>query len=154
MGNVNQHFDAEEKMFPADEVEGVCDVYCGHFGGHEHILQCIGQVVEERYQGTIKFDATEQTLECTVKTAQFGKMKFGVRVFESKRWKEAYNALDEDEREDREYTALFVVRFRRISGSCYGFMWFRNNHLLVCADVMSGLTGWQRRKLRMVQEKK
>ena len=83
---------------------------------------------------------------CYVKTDR-DKIKFGVKIFESKRFKIAHSNSDFTFNESQ-YEPLYVIRFYRIEGDSYEFLKIKNLGLLTCADIMSGLTQRQRRAFR------
>ena len=145
--NINQYFDIEEcKMFPTDEIEGIFDVYVSGFA-FKKIYYCLSQVIEEQYQGSSHFLSDKQEMICHVKTDR-DKLKFGIKIYESKRWKIAHKD-DDFCIDDEEYEPLYVVRCWRIEGDAYEFLKVKNLGLLTCADIMSGLQAKQRRALRV-----
>ena len=156
--NINRIFDVDEdcKMFPDGEIEGMFDVYCSDVE-HDKIYYCLAQIIEERYRGSVHFNKDKQCMLCRVKTRR-DVVRFEIKVYESRQWKIAYRE-EEVLLHDEEYKPLYIVRVQRVDGDCYEFLKIKNLGLLVCSDIMSGLSQLQRRGFRnlystMAQKKK
>ena len=144
--NVNAIFSIDDsELFPEDEIEGVFDGYCVGLE-YKWIIYAIAKAVEEQYRGAVHWRKQQQCLMCMVKTDR-DKIKFGVKVYESRRWRTAWND-PQFERGQKPYRAVHVIRFWRIEGDSYEFLKMKNLRLLICADVMSGWNKSQRRRLR------
>eukprot|EP00485_Elphidium_margaritaceum_P015741 CAMPEP_0202733792 /NCGR_PEP_ID=MMETSP1385-20130828/188348_1 /ASSEMBLY_ACC=CAM_ASM_000861 /TAXON_ID=933848 /ORGANISM="Elphidium margaritaceum" /LENGTH=386 /DNA_ID=CAMNT_0049400133 /DNA_START=173 /DNA_END=1333 /DNA_ORIENTATION=+ len=154
--NIKEVYDFGEQCpsFPENEVEGVFDAYSSGFS-YRKIYYSVAQCVEDLYKGECQFLSDAQTLICVVQT-QRDKIKFGVKVYESRRWKTLH--LDPEMRElaglyeDGIYEPSYVIRFYRIEGDSFEFLRIRNQHLLCCGDVMSGLTSVQRATFRYLYQ--
>jgi len=145
--NINHWWDINKKcdMFPDDEIEGIFDTYSSGFK-FRTIYYCLIQVIEEKYKGSTHFLRDKQAMICFVKTDR-DKIKFGIKIYESKRFKVAYQNSDFTFHEEP-YEPLYVIRFYRLEGDSYEFLKIKNLGLLTCADIMSGLTQRQRKAFR------
>ena len=156
---MNQRFDIKNSdiLFPEHQIEGIFDPYCSNYGEYgprhngmhcvERMYGCLAQYIEEKCFGDTEWDKEGGSLVCTVKTMR-DRIKFGIRIFESRRWMSMYQMAVEEEcdylEDDGPVEPLYVIRFYRIEGDSYEFLKIRNTRLLVCADMMSGLNKKQR----------
>eukprot|EP01083_Nonionella_stella_P050886 135214_1 len=114
--------------FPLRQSEGMFDAYCTA-RNIDTIYHGLAQFVEESLDGKVHFNASANELICMVSTRR-DKIKFKMKVFESKRWKLVSSGDS--------YSPLFVVRFRRIHGDCYEFIKIKNEHVLKWCVVLNG----------------
>eukprot|EP01084_Bolivina_argentea_P109386 195536_1 len=124
------------EIFPFGELEGILDAYCYEVPLHE-IYNGVSQIIQDVFHGRTHFDVYKQELMCMITTNR-DKIKFKMKVFESKRWKRVYKDISVFWVK-KCYKPLYVVRFKRLEGDCYEFIKIKNQCLLKC-DVVNGLS--------------
>ena len=147
---INPIFNIDQsELFPEDELEGIFDAYCEEIG-YQWIIYAVAKAVEEQYRGGVHWKRFQQSLVCMVQTDR-DKIKFGMKVYESRRWRTAWNDR-QFEKGSKRYRAVHAIRFYRIEGDSYEFLKIKNLRLLICADIMTGLSDSRRKRLRKLHE--
>eukprot|EP01084_Bolivina_argentea_P297989 513446_1 len=154
------------ELFPENEIEGMyCDIYTHIDSEGKHwyeIYNLIEQAItSNKYQGYAYFDWDKLVLVCVMAVAKQCKknnetirteqtVKFCIKVFESRMWKEKHLQSDEaDEIEEENKHNIFIVRVNRIEGDSVILRDIRNSFLaLYCSTILQGLPRWARKVQR------